>query len=612
MAKTKRNNADYWRQRAEAVAEEAHKNADKAVKDAQGYFREAEISTRRQIESWYARFAAENQISLSEAHKRLDARELEEFKWTVDQYIKAAQNGDLSKEWIQKLKNASVRVHIDRLEAVLLSIEAELERCYGQYADRTEEHLKDVITEGYTRTCFDTQKGVGAGWDIAGIDSAKVDSMIRKPWTTDSKTFRDRVWQDKDQLVNYVHKDLTQAILRGDSLRNMTDRMSERLQVPKHKAARLIHTETTYFNAQAAKESYKALDVEEVQIIGTLDNLTCPECGGMDHQVVPVNRMEPGVSVPPFHPNCRCTTAPVDEFADEFDTRVARKEDGETYEIPSNMSYEEWKEKFVDGGSKEGLEPLTVPETEPKEPEKDRVPAKDLLGASIEGYTPEQQEELKAFIDRAPEHVRALYAKYASELKPPKAEKKGKAYHSFGNVHLDLGSAASGSMHQVPYQVHFHEYAHCLDFLARRGPSFSPAYKNSAGEYFEDVIMKNWETTMQKFYADHVDLFDGQAYNKKRVLGAFIKYMNANYTLRARGNLSDMLERYSVKVLQRAYPLDVGHGKTYAKRQGALAKEAFAEMMDAEITNPESLELIKEYLPDAYDMYLTMIKEMLT
>lgn len=351
MAKTKRNNADYWRQRAEAVAEEAHKNADKAVKDAQGYFREAEISTRRQIESWYARFAAENQISLSEAHKRLDARELEEFKWTVDQYIKAAQNGDLSKEWIQKLKNASARVHIDRLEAVLLSIEAELERCYGQYADRTEEHLKDVITEGYTRTCFDTQQGAGVGWDIAGIDSAKVDSMIRKPWTTDSKTFRDRVWQDKDQLVNYVHKDLTQAILRGDSLRKVTDRMSERLQVPKHKAARLIHTETTYFNAQAAKESYKTLDVEEVQIVGTLDNLICPECGSMDHQVIPVNKMEPGVSVPPFHPNCRCTTAPVDDFADEFDTRVARKDNGETYEIPASMSYEEWKEKFIDGGS---------------------------------------------------------------------------------------------------------------------------------------------------------------------------------------------------------------------------------------------------------------------
>lgn len=453
MAKTKRNNADYWRQRAEAVAEEAHKNADKAVKDAQGYFREAEISTRRQIESWYARFAAENQISLSEAHKRLDARELEEFKWTVDQYIKAAQNGDLSKEWIQKLKNASARVHIDRLEAVLLSIEAELERCYGQYADRTEEHLKDVITEGYTRTCFDTQQGVGVGWDIAGIDSAKVDSMIRKPWTTDSKTFRDRVWQDKDQLVNYVHKDLTQAILRGDSLRNMTDRMSERLQVPKHKAARLIHTETTYFNAQAAKESYAELGVDEVQIIGTLDNLTCPECGGMDHQVVPVNRMEPGVSAPPFHPNCRCTTAPVDEFADEFDTRVARKDDGETYEIPANMSYEEWKEKFVDGGSKEGLEPVSAKSDELTERRKQRLAERRKLnsGTAIDFDFKGQDEKFS----ESKKIIQRLSDEYDTRLQTVTtgAEKAaGSVVMSGATMKLNSGAVSDA----------LHEFAHTL------------------------------------------------------------------------------------------------------------------------------------------------------
>ena len=41
------------------------------------------------------------------------------------------------------------------------------------------------------------------------------------------------------------------------------------------RAARLVHTETTYFNAVAARECYKDLDVESVEILETLDGKTC-------------------------------------------------------------------------------------------------------------------------------------------------------------------------------------------------------------------------------------------------------------------------------------------------------------------------------------------------
>ena len=49
-----------------------------------------------------------------------------------------------------------------------------------------------------------------------------------------------------------------------------------------------------------------------------------------------------------FHPNCRCTTVPY--FDDEFTAgteRVARDKDGKTYYVPGNMTYEEWKRKYV-------------------------------------------------------------------------------------------------------------------------------------------------------------------------------------------------------------------------------------------------------------------------
>ena len=69
----------------------------------------------------------------------------------------------------------------------------------------------------------------------------------------------------------------------------------------------------------------------------------------MDGQILKAKDIQPGITVPPFHPNCRCTTAPVDEFADEDDTRLARNEDGETFEVPADMTFEEWKKQFASG-----------------------------------------------------------------------------------------------------------------------------------------------------------------------------------------------------------------------------------------------------------------------
>lgn len=53
---------------------------------------------------------------------------------------------------------------------------------------------------------------------------------------------------------------------------------------------------------------------------------------------------EPGVTAPPFHVNCRSTTAPY--FDDDFDLkRSARDEDGKVYEAPGNMTYRQWRGK---------------------------------------------------------------------------------------------------------------------------------------------------------------------------------------------------------------------------------------------------------------------------
>lgn len=352
-------NADYWRGRFSILEDSAHREAQKTIQDMEELYLDAQRFVQKEIESWYARFAVNNQISLTDARKWLTAGQLEEFHWSVEQYIKIGEQAGLDAAWLKKLENASARFHISRLEAVQTGIQQQLELLYGNQVDSLDALLKKVVGNGYTHTAFEVQKGVGLGWDITGLDQKKLETLLSKPWTTDGRTFRDRCWLNKNDLVGSVSKSLTQGLLRGDSPAKITTAIQKQFGVHRYKAGRLVNTETTYFNAVATKECYKDLDVEMVEIIETLDSHTCSICGGLDGKVIPISQYEPGVTVPPFHPNCRGTTAPAidPKYAGE---RAARNADGDVYYVPANMKYADWVQTFVNGGSKAGLTAATA------------------------------------------------------------------------------------------------------------------------------------------------------------------------------------------------------------------------------------------------------------
>lgn len=352
-------NADYWRGRFSILEDSAHQEAQRTIQDMEELYLDAQRSVQKEIESWYARFAVNNQISLTDARKWLTAGQLEEFHWSVEQYIKIGEQAGLDAAWLKKLENASTRFHISRLEAVQTGIQQQLELLYGNQVDSLDALLKKVVGNGYTHTAFEVQKGVGLGWDITGLDQKKLETLLSKPWTTDGRTFRDRCWLNKNDLVGSVSKSLTQGLLRGDSPAKITTAIQKQFGVHRYKAGRLVNTETTYFNAVATKECYKDLDVEMVEIIETLDSHTCSICGGLDGTVIPISQYEPGVTVPPFHPNCRGTTAPAidPKYAGE---RAARNADGDVYYVPANMKYADWVQTFVNGGSKAGLTAATA------------------------------------------------------------------------------------------------------------------------------------------------------------------------------------------------------------------------------------------------------------
>lgn len=346
-------NADYWRGRFSILEESAHQEADQYIQSLEEMFMDAQRTVQADIERWYGRFASNNGISLTEARKMLTTGQLEEFRWTVDQYIKIGQQGNLSAEWLKKLENASAKFHVSRLEAIQTQIQQQIELLYGNQLDGLDSLLKKIAGDGYTQSAFAIQKGIGLGWDITALNQKKLETLLSKPWTTDGRTFSDRIWSKKKELVGSVQKELTQGLLRGDSPQKITDAIKNRFNVSRYQAGRLVHTETTYFNAISTKQAYQDLGVEKIEILETLDSHTCEICQPLDGTVIPLAQYEPGVTVPPFHPNCRGTTCP--HFADMDGERAARNAEGKVYYVPSNMTYTQWKKAFVDGGSKDGL-----------------------------------------------------------------------------------------------------------------------------------------------------------------------------------------------------------------------------------------------------------------
>lgn len=336
-------NAEYWRERFKILEEAANNNANQSIDDLMKVFQDAERSVISDIESWYARFAKNNQISVAEARKFLTTGQMEEFRWMVDKYIKVGQRQGLTDEWMRKLENASVRFHVSRLEAIQLQIQQQMELLYGNQLDSIDNLLSKIISNGYAQGMFEVQKGIGIGWNFTALDQKKIDLLLSKPWTSDGRTFRDRCWTHKADLLSGIQSDILQGMLRGDGLQKTSARIAKRFGVSKSKAANLVHTESTYFNGVANRQLYKELGVESVEIIETLDGSTCEICGPLDGKIVPMSAYQPGVTVPPFHPRCRGTTAPAID-PDIIGERIARDEDGNTYYVPSHMTYEEWKE----------------------------------------------------------------------------------------------------------------------------------------------------------------------------------------------------------------------------------------------------------------------------
>lgn len=342
-------NAEYWKQRFTQLEAAQNRKGATAYLEMEKQYKAAQNELEAQIARWYQRFADSNGISLAQAKQWLKGQDLAEFKWDVKEYIKYGKENAINGAWMQELENASSKFHISRLEALQIQTQNSLETMFAQQMGTMKKALSDVYASGYYHTAYTVQQGFGLGWDIAGLDQAQIEKVLSKPWAVDGYNFSTRIWNSKTKLIGEVHNELSKNLLTGADPQKAIDSLAKKMGTSKSNAGRLVMTEQAYFSSAAQKDSFNDLDVEEYEIVATLDSHTSDICRSLDGKVFKMSDYKPGVTAPPFHVYCRSTTAP--HFKDNFDVgeRAARGADGKTYYVPDDVTYSEWKKAFVDG-----------------------------------------------------------------------------------------------------------------------------------------------------------------------------------------------------------------------------------------------------------------------
>lgn len=342
---------EYWTKRFSLLEEIQNKYGQDTYRKIEPVFEKAQIEVQKEIEKWLYRIAENNEVSMSGARSMLDKKSLKEFKWTLEEYIKYGKENALNENWVKELENASAKYHINYLEALKLSIQQQMEVAFGNELDEIDTMARDTYSEGYYHSIFEIQKGIELGFDIARIDTNKLDKIITNPWAADGKNFSDRIWQSKSEMVNALHNELTRTCLLGkspkDAIKNMSGFVDKKFHNTKLQAGRLVMTELAFFHSASQKDAYNELDVEEYEILATLDTKTSDICQSLDGKHLPMDQFQPGVTAPPFHVWCRSTTIPY--FNDEWSggKRAARGVDGKTYYVDGDMKYDEWKKEYI-------------------------------------------------------------------------------------------------------------------------------------------------------------------------------------------------------------------------------------------------------------------------
>lgn len=299
---------------------------------------------QKDIDAFYRRYATKNKITYTEARRRLTTPELKEFQALIAKWLKEAQEGRWSAEYIKYLEKLAGAKYVSRLEMLEADVRYQIELIeQGKYVDMTELLSINYLASYYDRS-YTLAHGAEIGVRFNAVDKAGVENAVKSRWN--QSNYSQTIWSDRDKLVRTLKTVIPQSFSRGLSSNQLGDMIAKEMNASKNRGRTLARTEVNYICNKADLDAYKAAEIEEYDYLATLDMKTSEICRSLDGSTFKVSQAQVGVNFPPMHPNCRSTT--VAHFNDQFvEERVARDEEGHTIRVPRKMTQEEYIKQYV-------------------------------------------------------------------------------------------------------------------------------------------------------------------------------------------------------------------------------------------------------------------------
>nr|DAQ25334.1 MAG TPA: minor capsid protein [Caudoviricetes sp.] len=336
---------DYWKNRFIKSTKDVFDSDEEYVKEIFKIYEKAIEDLDSEI---FKLLNSMEDVSMAEAKKLLNKYEIRSFKSGLDEFRKASK-GFISPNIEQELDIVSRRVRISRLQAMQVSMKSKVATLLNEEQKKLFAHLSNKFTSSYYKDLYELQIITGYK-NINSLSKDFVNNILNTYWTSDGENFSDRIWKRKDKLLNTLDTELRQGLITGKRPDEITKVISEKLEVSKSNAKRLVLTESSAIHSQSRKVMYERMGVEKYEVVATLDLRTSDICRKLDGKVFDVKDYERGVTAPPFHVYCRSTTVPYynDDIQAEIEnTRMARDpETGKSIRV-EKLTYNEWYDKYV-------------------------------------------------------------------------------------------------------------------------------------------------------------------------------------------------------------------------------------------------------------------------
>lgn len=212
--------------------------------------------------------------------------------------------------------------------------------------------LSSIYTDQYLRQMFTLGQFTEVKANLSRLNPTLIKKTLDYPWS--GAMFSDRLWNDKERLGRNLRLGLTQSMVLGEGIPEITDRINKGIDTARYNAERVARSETKRVSYVAHDAVYEDTGVEELEYrcANGGDSRTCSLCradNGKHYQ----RGKEPTL---PRHPNCRCIYIPVVP-----DTFKAGELNELTGSVRGTENYEKWMKDNADklnadGTLKEGWE----------------------------------------------------------------------------------------------------------------------------------------------------------------------------------------------------------------------------------------------------------------